>query len=861
MSVGVRPAEFLLTGLLLQLTFFLPQFVLPFFHCPAGANRYEACAAGFDKDGSAVAAVLNEQQHQQQRIFAPIPTDIYGGYQLPDGSIAYGGYPSYPPPFQEAARSGQPAFYHDPVMFPHPGTHVPYPFPTMRPRGPSRSFVPDGIGITSAMSHGRKASAVGKYPPPEVAKTIPCRFYPNCRNGDGCIFAHIDGPTDLVSGPEGQHPSEGESMPPPPPGYYGVSGPYPPPFFIMPHGAGADSAGLPYATPPGCIPLHYQPHKGSQPGQITPAPELSPREGAGVGQTYEQANTAPVVTEAATPESASEEIHRNVAVHPSPKTSFTFPTEDDAPVSADVAANSAPITSAPSASQEDGKGDDTIADAQSRRRRQSFNSFLHTHAVPFQPSQMASSIHVAAVPIPVGPAARPGHAYGQGYVGRGKLRGRGGMAGMMAAGRGRHERGPCIFFARNACRYGSECLFAHILPDGKDARRPPSSGGPSLSSTSGARQSGQDTNASTGLSKDATKFNSAPRQPASVPLGPKFKKNAGLLAKTSAVLTAPAAAQAAQNDASSSKDNDKESKPVAKDVVPSKPSATATAAAVAASNQITGQTATKQASGEQASTAQQQQKQQQQEQQQEQQQQQPQQPSQSRKLHGPRPNGNAQQAPKKSTSQQRVPSGADFPALPCPRTVANGGGQSAVQAAPTTDGPSSMATSSTAPVKVNFSAILSAPAPRKKTAPTVRASAQPEGSAPADESGDNSAVVEDSIDGSGAKQSRLAGSDTPVVSGSQPKEKVLTASKPKAPNGVMPASRTLKASAPKVWGAKQGPAMAAPSLDGTTTDSDDFQIVKGRNHGKRGNGPQPPNSTSEPRGGGFANAAKAAVAA
>lgn len=70
-------------------------------------------------------------------------------------------------------------------------------------------------------------------PPPEVARMIPCRFFPNCRYGDRCLFQHPTG--QMMAPPQGGQPMffPGPSgMPFSGPGPYGVP---PPPFVDMNH--------------------------------------------------------------------------------------------------------------------------------------------------------------------------------------------------------------------------------------------------------------------------------------------------------------------------------------------------------------------------------------------------------------------------------------------------------------------------------------------------------------------------------------------------------------------------------------------------------------------------------------------------
>ncbi|TIA88896.1 hypothetical protein E3P99_02340 [Wallemia hederae] len=63
---------------------------------------------------------------------------------------------------------------------------------------------------------------IGTLPPPEVARNIPCRFYPGCRYGTECIF---------------MHPQPAMYLPPPPqiaPQFEPIPQPQPQPFYQMP---------------------------------------------------------------------------------------------------------------------------------------------------------------------------------------------------------------------------------------------------------------------------------------------------------------------------------------------------------------------------------------------------------------------------------------------------------------------------------------------------------------------------------------------------------------------------------------------------------------------------------------------------
>ncbi|CAO1631729.1 unnamed protein product [Sympodiomycopsis kandeliae] len=881
-----------------------------------GADRHEALAQGLGQDGSVVASLLNEQspqhEHGQEQpnvsyangshvegstgpnggegMYAPVPTDIYGGYQLPDGSIAYGGYPAYPPPFQ-GAPGGPPSFYHDPVMFPHPNAMA-YGFPPGHQNGhqsrASGSFPPT--------SHVRKPSAVGKYPPPEVAKTIPCRFYPNCRNGSSCIFAHIDMPqTSEAQGGQGEPSSAASPSAYPPHAYFAPPGPYgagPPQYFPV--------HAMHYSGPHGPMPLHYQPHEASQPGQMTPAPPSSasqahaspvpaPTPAAQDASAPATGDVAQSPSEPAQPSTEKETATDSSSTSQQPSGTSISPSVASAPVFQPASQQSVPQVSG---AVVDGK---TAVD---RRRRQSFNSFLHSHAIPFQPSEMSS--------VPLGPAAAMnGHGHGHGHSfglgGRGKLRGRGAHSGML--GRGSRERGPCSFFAKNACKYGSECLFPHVLPDGTDARRQPNvnahsaaaagTAGPSSSPTADSKPAANGANDSSveNVAKDvATTIDSGNGESR-----PHAAQSSADSAQETAQESFDASAQAGQQDQQ------------ANGVVPSKPSATLLAeGAVSASvepptngSTPTAASAARQPQAQSSSTTSSSQPQPQQHQP-------PQHPRNtsqpSRKQQGGRNNSSAQNGPAaKKTPVQRVPNVADFPALPgSPSGAASltsspalGSASPSINRTTTSVAAAESAQSNTAaPAKVNFSAILSAPAPVKKAAEeatTPPAIPTEESDAPSQDKDEKAATTTSEEEVKTGEETPAtaatngppasvwgkplsngvassAANRSPVVVNGHGTSVNVTKEKPATPtaNGAK-GSRSSKANGnkDKSWASQKQ--ASAPSSKEPEVDADDFQLVKSRNHSKKNHqstaGRVSGVSNGSGSNAGLGNASKAAVAA
>ncbi|PWN45763.1 hypothetical protein IE81DRAFT_344655 [Ceraceosorus guamensis] len=463
-----------------------------------GADRAQAVEQGHGKDHAEISALLfgptegsgaapTEAHHEE--VQDSYPVDIHGGQQLPNGAISYvnampgmyaqqhGNFVPQPPlPYHEMGPYGAPPGAHQP---PHgfyadgPVAHY-GPF-YGHPAGPFRA--PPGAGQPVHLAgngkpdgqHGRKDSSAN-LPPPDIARSIPCRNFPNCRYGDRCAFAHpVDipmsvgqpmipphlapGPLSPSALPAGITPGEAEQhglyyQQPMPYGYPG----YPQPGF--------------YPAPPGAHHLHFPPGGVPVPVQLqTIVSNGAPTgEADAVGPVLAQEDTQQENRDLPTAPAEGAQISEAVASSPAPAVAANA--GDATPPSAPQNADS---TDAPTASSPPTGGDESPApqaDAQGRplHRRQSFNSFLHSHAVPFQPSGHAAPM-VDANGIPTGVhghfAAGPSNY-------RSKPRRGGGPFG--APRSFREGRPPCTFFPQGRCRYGDKCQFPHILPDGTDAR-------------------------------------------------------------------------------------------------------------------------------------------------------------------------------------------------------------------------------------------------------------------------------------------------------------------------------------------------------------------------------------------------------
>jgi len=88
------------------------------------------------------------------------------------------------------------------------------------------------------------ANGIGNLPPPDIARLIPCRYFPACRYGAQCMFAHPQTPYFQGPMPSAQYP------PYDPMGNAYAPQYYPPPSFQQ------QSNGHPMSPPPGPLIMH-----------------------------------------------------------------------------------------------------------------------------------------------------------------------------------------------------------------------------------------------------------------------------------------------------------------------------------------------------------------------------------------------------------------------------------------------------------------------------------------------------------------------------------------------------------------------------------------------------------------------------
>lgn len=120
--------------------------------------------------------------------------------------------PPVPYPYYPSINSAHPPITEGGIYYPHP---------------------PQATGENTGTGG---AGGLGNLPPPEVARFIPCRYFPACRYGSSCLFAHPQAPYFQGSlPPPAQYgpPYDPMSAQPYAPNYY----PIPPPSFSSQNGA------------------------------------------------------------------------------------------------------------------------------------------------------------------------------------------------------------------------------------------------------------------------------------------------------------------------------------------------------------------------------------------------------------------------------------------------------------------------------------------------------------------------------------------------------------------------------------------------------------------------------------------------
>lgn len=644
-----------------------------------GADKRDVIEQGYGSNHPEIAQLLEVDGTEQPEL--GVAVDAHGGRQMPDGTISYLGSGNYPQGFPVGPQLGPQ-------------------YPQQFYEGMPSNFQP---GQRRAHQHHGQKDSNANLPPPEIARMIPCKYFPNCKYGEKCVFAH---PIAMPAPPQAHPLSPSMSHPPMQPMFYQQ---LPPGYPYPPYGAAPHQQFIPMAPPTpmqqyGLPPQFGMPHP---PMHINgAAPEAGSSHMDGDAQPNGQSDLQNSESPAEGTEQHSSAPHFAEGQGPAVE------------ASKDAGSDEAAQVDNTTEQEQNASGSNNAA-----HRRQSFNSFLHHHAVPFQPqsneafAQRGNGKTRRASPNSASPV--------NGYNGK-----RSNQNG---------ERPPCTFFAAGRCRFGDECRFPHILADGTDARPMQAQQRQMYAAQYGAGNAVAPARAG-----DSNQSNTS--APASAPTGPQADKKSNQ----------------SNNTKTSQQSSDKKSSQ-SNGVVRSNPSKTSTQAAAAAS----------------------------------------------------RGQG------KKGQASQRIPTVNDFPALSIPSSGAASPQQPSMPSPPTQAANGHL---SPAP-KVNFSAILSAPAPVKAR----QAEAQSDESKEVEAEAPQDAHTEDAKEEAENKPTMAAAA---ANGNTQAKNTTAPANKtqPKA-NGRekvkgTPSQQTKEAKAPTSKTASQG-------HDSSSTNEDDFQLVNRSRSNKR----------------------------
>ncbi|KZT75088.1 hypothetical protein DAEQUDRAFT_761050 [Daedalea quercina L-15889] len=370
-----------------------------------GADPTNAASGGLPESYTADSAILELLEAAKNKVNGIQAAPQENSYPLDPNMDPSKGY--YPPP---------------PGAYYYPGMPVGAP---MMPDG-SVAYYPPPPPVPSDQNGG-----MGNLPPPEVARMIPCRYYPACRYGSSCMFAHPQ--TPYLQGPlppPAQYPGPYDPMAPspyPPPAYYAVP---PPSFPTSPNGAPMNAM----SPPPG--------------GHPAPPPMSHSRS----------------ASEAVSPVQAP--FNPNGAPPPMPygvpPMSPTYGHPGQIPI---------PVSIPPLSPLQHNGG------PQSPHQQGMYPPMSPTAqgAVPAYPAPRDVPGYAQAPPQADGYGLGPGpmHRDGMPHHRRG--------SGRRPSFGGSGRKPPCLFFPVGRCRNGDDCRFPHILPEHQlpyhPAHHPPHFGG------------------------------------------------------------------------------------------------------------------------------------------------------------------------------------------------------------------------------------------------------------------------------------------------------------------------------------------------------------------------------------------------
>ncbi|KAF9229070.1 hypothetical protein BS17DRAFT_798713 [Gyrodon lividus] len=284
----------------------------------------------------------------------------------------------------------------------------------------------------------------GNLPPPEVARYIPCRYFPACRYGSSCLFAHPPGP--YYPGPPPaptQYPAPYDPMtqqqythnyyPPPPPSFH-PSAPVPPHIN-------------PVSPPP--APVHTPPHPSmihARSGSEALSPVQAPFSPASAPAPAPYGPMSPVSP--SYPQPAHAPLPLSIPALPPPPQPATAP----GPRSPQSMYPNGPISAPPFAVRQD-----------------------------LSPYPSQGPLTHPTYPEVNGGQKSPVRAQGENYgppptFRQGISHNRRG--GMRRGSFGGNRKPACLFYPAGRCRNGDDCRFPHVVPDAPAAQPQSSARGP-----------------------------------------------------------------------------------------------------------------------------------------------------------------------------------------------------------------------------------------------------------------------------------------------------------------------------------------------------------------------------------------------
>ncbi|KIL71734.1 hypothetical protein M378DRAFT_183092 [Amanita muscaria Koide BX008] len=344
-------------------------------------------------------AILDLLRQAQDKMMYTSPENTYHQESSEDVDKRYYGqppaYPYYPP------MNGAPP------QMPDGTTGIFYPPPPPPPQAPRENAIPGGLG---------------NLPPPDIARSIPCRYYPACRYGASCMFAHPQNPSYFP----GPVPPQAHYMP-----YDPSLGPQPyvPNYYPVPVPAFQQQNGVPHMSPmsppPGPPPLLH----GHSPSELVPpasnpyAPNGHLPYGSMLPPGY------PPHGQASVPMSVSpmSSVHPQLPMQP-------------------------PVPQSPSAMYN-----------QPPHPAHMYNGQVDVNGSYSQPSTTAPAVYAEVNGDSIDPSLpHQNGGFSQDYRDGGSH----GRRGSGRKGSFSSRKPPCMFYPMGRCKNGSDCRFPHVPFDG-----------------------------------------------------------------------------------------------------------------------------------------------------------------------------------------------------------------------------------------------------------------------------------------------------------------------------------------------------------------------------------------------------------